>query len=83
MAQRRDEKRLNFEPPPGWKYELVPEVPVAQPAVHTENETSTFQWALWTVTCAASSCAAVAGLVVIVIEISKNWQGLTNTATTP
>ena len=76
MAKRRE----NFEPPPGWKYELVPEVPVAQAAVHTENETSTFQW---TVTCAASSCAAVAGLVVIVIEISKNWQGLTNTATTP
>jgi len=41
--------------------------------VDKKNEISTFQWALWGITCMMTTCGAVAAAVAVVILISQHW----------
>lgn len=47
--------------------------------IEKKNEISTFQWALWGVTCMVSTCGAVAAAVAVVILISQHWGGVQTT----
>ena len=47
--------------------------------VEKKNEISTFQWALWGITCMMTTCGAIAAAVAVVILISQHWASPTVT----